>query len=243
MDEIQKKVWNELFLAPSVVLPIVAGASAWLFSWGLGGISSLNLAGLVGVLGGFGWMATRMIFQLDSITERTQRFALEKLQKAEEARIEQLAAKLTQGRDARAIDYLTLLREYRREFEEIAELPAVRAQVLQVLPRFRQLFWAALEQLDQSDKLLSLSRKLFSDQQQSVLDQRDHVLEDVESALNRLQSAVGHFRTMSLRADNHDLLNLQEELDVSLTVAKRAEERMREFEKHNSLDTRLKELN
>ncbi len=130
MDDIRKKVISELFLAPSVVLPMVAGASAWLMSWGLGGVTELTLAGLVGLLGGAGWMATRMIFQLDAITERTMRFAEAKERAEEEARIDRMAEKLAQLNDPRLLDYLTLLRQGRREFLDIADDPTMRGRSL-----------------------------------------------------------------------------------------------------------------
>jgi hypothetical protein len=230
MDDIQKRVFHELFLAPSVVLPIVAGASAWLISWGLGGVEALNAAGLVGVLGGIGWMATRLIFQLDDITERTHRFALERARRDEESKIDQLAGQLTTEIDHRAVDYLILLRDSRREFEALAEGAAMQVQALKVLPQFRQLFWAAIEQLEQSDKLAKLSSQLRSSERRDILARRDEILDDIKAASQRLSTAVDQFRQMGLRDRNSDLDELREELDVSLKVAKRAEERMRELE-------------
>ncbi len=54
MDPVKKKVISELFFAPSVVLPIVAGISAGLLSWAGGGINYLSGAAIVGILGGLG---------------------------------------------------------------------------------------------------------------------------------------------------------------------------------------------
>ena len=49
MDSIKRKVYTELFLAPSVVLPIVGGISAGMLAWALGGSSFLTGAAIVGV--------------------------------------------------------------------------------------------------------------------------------------------------------------------------------------------------
>lgn len=239
MESVRNKVFNELFLAPSVVLPIVAGASAWLISWAVGGVGTLNLAGLVGVLGGLGWMATRVIFQVDTITERTLKKLAEKEAKEEELRLDQLAAKLRSDRDPRAADSLTLLREHRRQFEEIAKTPELQSQSLHVVSQFQQLFKAALEQLDESYKLSQLAEKLQSSKRAETMRQRSQLLDEVDETIRHMADAVDHFRQLEFREQNRDLNSLREELELSLQSARRAEERMREFERAHQPDRKL----
>ncbi len=77
VDPVKRKVISELFFAPSVLLPIVGGISAGMLSWALDGNGGLTLAAGLGVLGGLGWMMTRIIFQIESITEDAMRFEQE----------------------------------------------------------------------------------------------------------------------------------------------------------------------
>jgi hypothetical protein len=241
MDAIRKKVLSELFLAPSVVLPMVAGASAWLVSWGLGGVTMLTVGGLVGVLAGAGWMATRMIFQLDAITERTMRFAEEKATREEETRIDALVEKLGKLADHRANDYLTILRTSRQEFVQMARQGAMQARGLQVVGQVHQLFWAAIEQLEQSYKLSELASRLRSSERQEVIARNEQNLSEIKATADRLGLAVEQFRRLSLRDQNGELNELREELDESLKVAHRAEERMREIENNIGYDRHLRE--
>ncbi|MDZ4849048.1 MAG: hypothetical protein SGI77_07120 [Pirellulaceae bacterium] len=241
MDAIRKKVMSELFLAPSAVLPIVAGVSAWLVSWGLGGVNFLTIGGLVGVLAGLGWMATRIIFQLDAITERTLRFSQEKSRREEEQRIEALAGQLKQLRDHRALDYLTILRESRREFEQVSGLPNMQGRSLQLVGQVHQLFLAAIEQLELSYKLSELSGRLMSEERQKVSARNEQTLAEIKTTADRLTVAVEQFRRLSLREQNADLGELRDELDESLKVAHRTEERMRELESSMGYDRHLNE--
>ena len=64
MDSVRKKVLLDLFASPWSVVPIAGGLSAWLLSWAVDGHMALNMAGLIGVMGGIGVMATRVIFGL-----------------------------------------------------------------------------------------------------------------------------------------------------------------------------------
>ncbi len=241
MDAIRKKVMSELFLAPSVVLPIVAGASAWIVSWGLGGVTPLTIGGLVGVLAGVGWMGTRIIFQLDAITERTLRFAEEKATREVEGRIDMLVEKLGKLQDHRAIDYLTILRESRREFVQMAGQPGQQARSLQVVRQVHQLFWAAIEQLEQSYKLSELAERLRSKERQEIIARNEQNLAEIKATADRLTVAVDHFRRLSLREKRGELNELGEELDESLKVAHRTEERMRKIEKDIGYDRHLRE--
>jgi hypothetical protein len=241
MDAIRRKVMSELFLAPSVVLPMVAGASAWLVSWGLGGVTSLTVGGLVGILAGAGWMATRIIFQLDDITERTMRFAKEKARQEEEQRLDNLQDKLSQLGDHRAFDYLTILREQRNEFEELADQPSIQGRSHQVSGQVRQLFLAAVEQLERSYKLSELVERLRSNERREMQSRNEETLAEIKATIDSLTDAVEQFRRLSLREQDGDLSQLRDELDESLRVAHRTEERMREFEQSIRYDQHQKE--
>lgn len=241
MDAVRNKVMNELFLAPSVVLPIVGGASAWLVSWALGGVATLTIGGLVGVLAGVGWMATRIIFQIDAITERTMQFVQEKARREEEERISGLVQKLSQLKDRRALDYLTILRESRNEFEQLAIQPEMKARGLQIVGQVRQLFVAAIEQLEQSYKLSELSGRLRSGERNEIEARNEQMLAELKATADRMMVAVDQFQRLSQREQNGDLSELREELDESLKVANRTEERMREIETNIGYDRHLKE--
>ena len=230
MSDLRSRLASELIWAPSVVLPMVAGASAWLMSWAAGGVAVLTAAGLVGVLGGVGWFATRVIFFSDAIAAKIAREKAEKAIAAEEARLDDLQLRLRVDRDFRTKDYLTLLRTCRNDFEEFAKKPGIAFQTQEILSQVRELFWSAKDQLERSLKMIALAERLSGDQKKQVLEQREQVLEEIRISIEHMQSAVKHYQTIVQREKQTDLSSLRDELDESLRVAKRTEERMRELE-------------
>lgn len=230
MEALRKRILREIFIAPSVVLPVVGGASAWLLSWAGGGNDWLNLAGLVGVLGGVGWFATRFIFQLDGISEKAMQDLAEEALQKEEKHLNELQKRLANDRDPRTEQYLILLRENRTELERIARTPGIELRSLEIVKQARQLFWAASDQLDQSMKMYDLAQKLNGAEKQGVLAQRERCLEEARESSEHLSDAIATFRQFADKTLERDMDTLQLELAESIRAAKRSEERMRELQ-------------
>jgi ferritin-like protein len=230
VEALRKRILREIFIAPSVVLPVVGGASAWLLSWAGGGNDWLNLAGLVGVLGGVGWFATRFIFQLDGISEKAMQDLAEEALQKEEKHLNELQKRLANDRDPRTEQYLILLRENRTELERIARTPGIELRSLEIVKQARQLFWAASDQLDQSMKMYELAQKLNGVEKQGVLAQRERCLEEARESSEHLSAAIATFRQFADKTLERDMDTLQLELAESIRAAKRSEERMRELQ-------------
>ena len=231
MEELRKRILREIFVAPSVVLPIVGGASAWLLSWaGGGGSDMLNLVGLAGVLGGIGWFATRFIFQLDSISEKAMQDLAKEAFQNEENHLNELQKRLATDKDPRTEQYLILLRENRAELEKLAQTPGIQIRSLEILKQARQLFWAATDQLDQSLKMYQLAQKLSGEQKQGVLAQREHCLSEARESAEHLRDAIATFRQFTDKNLQRDMDSLQLDLAESIQAAKRSEERLRDLQ-------------
>ena len=233
MDSVKRKVISELFLAPSVVLPIVGGISAGLLSWASGGSSYLTGAAIAGVIGGVGWMLTRMVFKVEQITESVMQAELDRDLRRESAELDELAKKLRTDGDHRTQDYLTLLRAVRTDFEEAARRPDVRARSARIREQVSQVFQAAVEQLRESYRQWELSENLVGTSREKILQNRELTLKEIESTIDRLQHSVEQFKDLIASDQKVDLASMREELEETMRVAKRTEERMREL---NRLD-------
>lgn len=230
MDSVKRKVISELFFAPSVVLPIVGGLSAGLLSWATGGNLYLTGAAMAGVFGGFGWMLTRMIYKVEDITEQAMQAQLDKELREENSQLDTLAAQLRTDRDHRTQDQLTLLRSLRKDFEEAASQPGNQFKSARIREQVGHVFGAAVDQLRQSFKLWELSENLVGDARQRVLDNREQVLQEIDATVDRLEATVKQFEELVKKDQQVDLASMREELEATMRVAKRTEERMRELE-------------
>jgi len=240
-EDIRRRVMSEIFLAPSVVMPIVAGASAWILSWAAGGIGILNFVGLAGILGGIGWMATRAIFLTEKITEQTLREVKQKLKDEENRKLDDLQRKLRKDGDYRTQDYLLLLRTTKDEFEEVASQPSIEKRSVEVVQQVRQLFAAAISQLERTYKYWELSQRLVGEERDQIIEQREKLMNEVKTAVEHLESVTKQYRELMEREQQVDLSQLSNELDTSLRIAQRTEERMREIESKPDYESFLKE--
>ena len=230
MEAVQKKVLSDIFLAPSVTFPVVAGLICWGLSWAAGGVGVLAVAGTVAVAGGLVWMVGRTFLQLDKITARAGKALQDQIRQQEEERIENLLRNLRLDRDFRTKDYVTVLREARAEFEKLADQPSIQARSLPIVGQVRQLFWSAISELEQSYKLFELSDRLVGEQRTELIAQREELLKQVNASAEKLKSAVVQFRRLYNRDNDVDIDALRDDLDVSIKIAARTEARMKELE-------------
>jgi hypothetical protein len=232
---------NELFVAPSVVLPMVGGATAWLLSWAAGGVDWLNATGLVGVLVGIGWFATRFIFQIDAITEKAMRDQIADQWRGEEANLDDLAQRLLADRDPRTEDCLRILRINRSEIERVAQTPGIQLRSMEIVKQARQLFWAAVDQLEQSLKMHHLADQLSGPPRRDAIEQRERFLKEAIESAEHLRDAVETFRSFVGKNQERDMDSLQRELAASIEAAKRSDERMKELESSPDYESFFKE--
>ena len=226
MDDVKKKVLLELFVSPWTVLPLAGGLSAWMLSWATGGSTTLNLAGLAGVLGGFGMLATRLIFGIEEITHKAYAFLYDQQRRQREAALDALDAKLSSDNDQRSEHCLRELRHLYQIVQDQVQEGSISGSAHHILEKVEQLFQACVRQLERSYELWRAAEKLTGRARQTMLRERDEIVQEVSESIQQLAASVEQLNSFKFRQDEAELAKLREELDVSMRVARRAEQRM-----------------
>lgn len=237
VDPVKRKVISELFFAPSVVLPIVGGVSAGLMSWAGGGVEALSLAALGGVLGGIGWMVTRIIFQIETITESALQLQLQQRIKAESVQLDELMGQLRADGDPRTQNYLSLLRSLRDEFWTFSNRPNLQQRSATLRERVGDVFDAAVGQLRETLRLARLAASLDGEARTLLVARRESAMLEIQNTIDQLRTVVSEYQDIAPDQPLTDLKSMREELEASIRVAKRTEDRMREMEGNMPLDS------
>jgi len=233
MDDVKRKVLLDLFVSPWTLVPAVGGLSAWMLSWGVGGDPTLNLIGLAGVLVGVGVQASRLIFGVEKLTEQAHGYLTEQQRREQQARLDGLAARLTRDDDPRTQECLKRLRAL---YGSLEEEPARGHAAIAIREKVERLFHAAVRQLERSYELWEKARRLPPGTRKPLLEQRGKAVDEVVLTVNHLTRTVAQYHAFHADDTDDELAKLREELDATIEVARRADERMHTLESAPAYD-------
>ena len=228
--DVRKKVLLDLFASPGTLLPTVGGLSALILSWAMDGGAALNFIGLAGILGGVGWFVTRLILDLENITNRAYDYVHAQKVKQQEESLDELDARLRKDRDPRTEECLRRLRDLYGTFVEDVRSGKITRGTQEVTEIVDELFRTCVGQLELSYQLWQTAVKTSGPPRDKALQDRNEVVEEVIEAVRQLDKTIQQFLSFTKKKNQEDLGRLRGELDEALRVARRTEERMASWE-------------
>ena len=233
--KIRRKVLTSLFAAPSVLLPVTLGVTGVLASWAAGiGEPWLPFAGGLFVLAGIGALATRAIFGMDEVARRA---AAELRREAEESwasQLDDLDRRLESDGDERTE---ALFRELRALHRTIHEQGLTRrldpASRMDIAIKMGELYEGSIRALEKSLSLWEAAQELpEGGGRRALLEQREAQIREVGRCVGVLQELCRMDGGKAAPdAPDGELARIRAELNHSLEVAKRVEDRMESLEK------------
>ncbi len=225
MDDVKRKVLLDLFASPLTLLPVVGGVTALLASWAIGGDPVLTFGGLAGILGGIGMFSSRIIFGLEKMTNQAYQYVLQKQQASQQAALERLYKKLQADRDPRTERLLTQLQSLYDDLKRDVEQGKIKITAHQVLDGVDNVFQVCVDYLDRSFRLWETAGRMKGAAREQVLRQREELIAEVARSCDHLEQTINQLNETATERDKSDLAQLRAELDETIRVARRAEER------------------
>ncbi len=239
---LRQRVLQRLLTSPWTLGPATLGLSAMLGGWAVGTNPALNLfVGAAGLAAGVGAAATRWVLGGDRLIDDAAASLRRDAAARGEARFDVLDARLSRDGDARTNKALARLRVLARRIDPgLAAANAADADGTETLPppdllsTLNRLLDSAFDSLEKSLGLLAASHKLMTAPARADLKRRrEALLDEVDLSIQHIAHTLDELQTLSLDREEpgQRLAELRHELDQSLLVARRVEERMADLDR------------
>jgi len=247
---IAKRVIADVISSPMVIFPFMVGTAAFasLFALGLKGSAFLGamIVGLSGVLGSGGMFLTKMILGRDERVKKIIEESRDKAKKDKLKRLDHFHHRLTLDGDSRTEDSMQDLRSLRQAFRQLDKIaPDLnRAMIDEIQKRAEELFQQCVRSLEKSLQLWKTADSLASElAQKPIMEQREKLVGEVVGTVEHMSRTLAAVQGITKKSDGDARLQtLRGELDQSLEVAKKVEQRVDSLLNTNSLN-KLNKLN
>jgi hypothetical protein len=221
--EIRKKVLLDIFAAPASLAPIVLGSTIGLIGWA-GELSVYCIfSGMAGILVGVGVMLTKLIFNVEGLTEKAFNDWKNQAEDEFERKLDELAENLKKTDVAKDENFLRDLRQSFKTYKGHIKEEKIPNN-LEVSEKLIKLFNGCIEQLNESYTLWESTLSMSGNLKKETLKHRSHILEDIDMAVDSFSKTVREL--IELKKEKEDLSALTKELGNSVDVAKKTEERL-----------------
>jgi len=225
-----KRVLMRLASHPLVLLPVLVGGSLLLGAWALAIKSGVVIfAGLAALAGGAGVFATKLLAgskaQQDVLREMQAEGVAER-----EHELDALEAALEADGDPRTERALHTLRVLASAFAErkVGQAGLDAQTTHDLMTGVDQLFRTCVQYLEKTLALWQDASEMeLPEARKAILDRREHLIDDVQAATRHIAEILAQAQEMDARGvDGTSLDRIQSELDASLDIAKKVQERI-----------------
>jgi hypothetical protein len=239
MSDLRSRVWRRLFGSKQFLIPAAIAVGA-------GCIAAISGGVWTAIAVAFGLIAAGgVVLKLASGAEQLEKAVLQdqtnEQRGQEDLRLNELQKRLRSDRDFRTKDCFHLASQARTDFLSLIQKAQGNFALLQFGQQFDQLFWATIEQLEHSLQLYEQADRLVDARRKAILAERERVVDDLIGAADRLRQVVDKIRSTATQDREVELSSLSKELDDSLEIAKRVDQRLRELESEPNRDEFLKQ--
>ncbi len=229
-----KRVMADIVSSPLVLMPFMVGSMAFasLFALGLKGSAAVGavLIGLVGTLASAGTFLTKFILGRDDRIRKLVEASRSKAKRDKRKALDHFHHRLTMDGDERTETAMQDLRSLRQAFRQLDKIaPDLnRAMIEDIQQRSEELFQQCMSSLEKTLQLWKTADSLASEMaRKPILEQREKLVGDVVQTVEHMSRTLASVQGITSRSDGDARLQrLRGELDQSLEVAKKVEQRI-----------------
>jgi hypothetical protein len=234
-NRVRNKVLLDLLAGPATVIPAALGATLLAVAWAVDQhAAALAFLGVSSLLASVGTVATRWIFGAERMTARAMQSLADEEARGRSAALDALDKRLRTDQDPRPEDWLA---ELRSMYQGFVQDRAWRSRLsepsaAELAGKVENLFQGCIISLQRSADLMDTAGSMATrDGRRSVLDARERLLEEVSRSVAQVARAIDDVRSLRLETDDGErLARIRQELDESLDVARRVEDRLQTLE-------------
>lgn len=234
-SKLKRRVALKLLGSPLTLLPAMLGMTALTATWAMNWNIGIGLfAGLTGALLAAGGFLTRLVLNGDRVAGQVAEELTREEQLAQERALDDLDRLLTSAdSDPRPETSLRDMRTLLKTFEQsgAGSNPLNARSWFDIQSMARRLFDQCVHSLRQTAELWQTAQRLSTPAARApILEQRETLIADVQASIKQLSDTLVALQTLGAGEHSTGELNrIRDELDQSLAVAKKVEERMSSF--------------
>lgn len=237
-ERFRQKYLLRLATAPMVFGPVVGGLSTLLAGWGLDMPGFVPFIGLAAAVVGIGTFATKLLTGDEGQAKAALNELESEAETERERELDRLAERLSQDRDERDERLLKDLRHLSNEFKRDDFWPAElnSHSTFDLMNGVETLFSGCVDSLERQVRLVEIARNMSTQEaRQPLVDERERILKEVAECITQLGRMYSSIQGLRGQGEgNAELTRVRGELERSLEVASRVQERMRAWDREQS---------
>ena len=228
MKGLKRRILSDLFITPTVILPLVIGVASLLLSEIVGTIGVL--IGMVSCMIAVGGAALNLILNVNRIADKAHKDLKNAQKRKLETELDALHRKLLTDSDPRDQEALQNIRSLYRSFCLDVDNGTIASASKSIVESVDTLYLGIIKQLNRQFELWSVSNKVAEPMRTKLLSQRDKLIKEIELSISNFALAITEIRTLGLKLDDGELDSLQERLQLQLKAAIKTESILSEDE-------------
>lgn len=233
-SEFRKRVILGQMSRPDTLLPFMGGVTALLGAFALSVSGLAVFVGTALTLGSAGLCFTRLVTGGGQLEKQILQEMQDELVAAREGKLDDLERRLSEDGDERTEaalrDLRTLVKAFRDETAWTAHLDTTT--VIDLGGKVEQLFEASVQSLEKSLEIHNAASRLGTKAaREPLLARREVQVKSVLDGIRDIGRLLAEIQGLGIESPDNRINEIRGELDASLKVAQRVEERMRKMDK------------